>query len=94
MQSTPTEKGAQAPKLTSLTILKNDMLDNVLRALDKTAIEALGVTMPESVIVTGWKDEDIPALSKAIDAHARKLAERINAGAMPHSQGLRVLMDE
>lgn len=76
------------------SVLKVDMLDNVLRAIDKTACDALGVTMPDSVMLSGWKDADIPALAAAVDVQARVLSDRINCGTIPNTHGVRILMDK
>ena len=40
----------------------------VLRAIDKTASELFSET--------GWQDQDLPRLFKAVDAHVETLAER------------------
>lgn len=81
------------PKTLPLSILKTDILDNVLRALNKSVAEVLEVPFPASNGLSGWTDADLPNLDKIVDVHARELAKRINDGQLPQAANVRILMD-
>ncbi len=54
---------------------KDDVRQVVLNALDKFTRELLG--HPDA---RGWVDKELPSLFTGVDAHAKALAARINAG--------------
>lgn len=54
---------------------KSDMRDSVLKLLDTFAANVM-----ETDRVKGWTDRELSILFIGVDAHAKALAERINAG--------------
>lgn len=59
----------------------------VLASLDQFTTEVMGTPKAH-----GWKDHELPALFLGVDAHACRLAERINEGKMDNSAQIRIDM--
>ena len=67
---------------------ENDLRDVVLKSLDTFAADVM-----ETDRVHGWIDQELPALFIGVDAHAKALAERINAGNEVNSAFVRIDME-
>lgn len=65
-----------------------DLRDAVLKSLDNWCEIVM-----ETDQVKGWKDRELSALFYGVDAHAKALAERINAGYEGNSAFVRIDMD-
>lgn len=61
-----------------LTDFQDGARDAVIKALD-TYVEEL-----TSISGQGWKDQELPALFRGLDAHTRTVAERINRDLTAH----------
>ena len=75
-------------KVIKFSEFESDLRDAVLNALDEFAAEVM-----ETDKVKGWLDCDLPELFKGADAHAKALAERINAGHEANSMYVSINMD-
>jgi hypothetical protein len=67
---------------------ESDLRDVVLKSLDEFAADDM-----ETDRVKGWNDRELTALFIGVDAHAKALAERINAGHEVNSAFVRIDME-
>jgi len=75
-------------KIIPLSKFESDLRDVVLKSLDEFAANVM-----ETDHVKGWIDSELPALFIGLDAHAKALAERINAVHEFHSPFFRIDME-
>jgi hypothetical protein len=80
-------KGLFMQKTIVFNDFRQDLRDAALKALDEFAAKALGTDQAK-----GWLDSELPALFAGLDAQARALAARINAGSEPGSAFVRIDM--
>ena len=70
----------------------SDFVDQ-LRGAVLSSMDGFVAAIMETDRVNGWNDSELPELFKGLDAHARNLAQRINAGHEPNSAFVRIEMD-
>ena len=75
-------------KIIPFSQFESDLRDVVLKSLDEFAADVM-----ETERVKGWKDGELSALFLGVDAHAKALAKRINAGHEVNSAFVRIDME-
>jgi D-aminopeptidase len=75
-------------KIIPFSKFHDDMRNVVLRSLD-----AFAAVVMETEKVKGWNDQELKALFVGVDAHAKALAARINAGHEVNSAYVRIDME-
>lgn len=75
------------PKIISYDNFETQIRDAVLLAIDMVTHDVMQTNK-----VDGWKDHELKVLFAGVDAHARTLANRINAGNEINSAYVRIDM--